>query len=53
MPLSEGLMEASLKKHEPKNGDPRKRESVKKFQFARTDTIDSGLDEEGLEERLI
>ena len=34
-----------MKKHEPKNGDPRKGESIKKFQFAGNDTIDSGFDE--------
>ena len=45
VPLSEGLTEASLKKHETKNGDPRKSESIKKFQFAGNDTVDSGFDE--------
>ena len=38
-------METSLKTHKPKNGDPIKGESIKKFQFARNDTIDSGFDE--------
>ena len=34
-----------MKKHEPKNGDPRKGEPIKKFQFAGNETIDSGFDE--------
>jgi len=57
MPLSDGLTETSLKTHKPKNGDPRKGESMKEFQFDGNDTIDSGFDEKlavniGMEEVL-